>query len=129
MSGILSLMGMMQEFKEFAVKGNAIDLAVGVVIGAAFGKIVNSIVEDIINPLVGLLMGGTDLTGYFALLSNPKGGTYTDLASAKASGAAVLAYGNLINNIVQFVIIAFAIFIVVKQANRLTRVSGENLPK
>jgi large conductance mechanosensitive channel len=119
-------MGMLQEFKEFAVKGNAIDLAVGVVIGAAFGKIVNSIVEDLINPLVGLLSGGIDLTGLYVALD---GKTYESLTKAREANAAVLAYGNVINNVIQFVIIAFAIFIVVKQFNKLTRSSGDNLPK
>lgn len=109
---------MLSEFKEFAVKGNAIDLAVGVVIGAAFGKIVNSIVEDIINPLVGLLTGRVDLTNLFIALD---GKSYESLAKAREAGAAVLAYGNLLNNIIQFVLVAFAIFIIVKQINRLKR--------
>lgn len=111
-------MGMLSEFKEFAVKGNAIDLAVGVVIGAAFGKIVNSIVEDIINPVVGLLTGGVDLTNLYVALDRKD---YESLAKAKEAGAAVLAYGNLLNNIMQFLLVAFAIFIVVKQINRLKR--------
>lgn len=110
-------MGMVSEFKEFAVKGNAIDLAVGVVIGAAFGKIVNSIVEDLINPLVGLLTKGVDLTQLYIPLD---GKAYESLAEAKKA-TAVLTYGNLLNNIMQFVIIAFAIFIVVKQLNRLSK--------
>ncbi len=119
-------MGMIQEFKEFAVKGNAVDLAVGVVIGAAFGKIVNSIVEDLINPLIGLATGGVDLTGLYVALD---GKTYESLTKAHEAKAAVLAYGNVINNVIQFVIIAFAIFIVVKQLNKLTKASGDDLPK
>jgi large conductance mechanosensitive channel len=119
-------MGMIQEFKEFAVKGNAVDLAVGVVIGAAFGKIVNSIVEDLINPLIGMLTGGVDLTGLYIALD---GKTYESLTKAREAKAAVLAYGNVLNNVMQFVIIAFAIFIIVKQLNKLTKVSGDNLPK
>ena len=111
-------MGFFSEFKEFAVKGNAIDLAVGVVIGAAFGKIVNSIVEDVINPLIGMGTGGVDLTSLFVALD---GKTYESLAKAKEAGAAVLAYGNLLNNIFQFLLIAMALFIVVKQVNRLNR--------
>lgn len=111
-------MGFFAEFKEFAVKGNAIDLAVGVVIGAAFGKIVNSLVEDVINPLIGLLTGRVDLTNLFVALD---GKEYESLARAKEAGAAVLAYGNLINNIIQFFLVAMAIFIVVKQINRLKR--------
>jgi large conductance mechanosensitive channel len=111
-------MGFSAEFKEFAVKGNAIDLAVGVVIGAAFGKIVNSLVEDVINPLIGLLTGRVDLTNLFVALD---GKEYETLAKAKEAGAAVLAYGNLVNNIIQFLLVAIAIFIVVKQINRLKR--------
>mgnify|MGYP000884344903 CR=1 FL=1 len=111
-------MGFFSEFKEFAVKGNAIDLAVGVVIGAAFGKIVNSIVEDVINPLIGMVTGGVDLTSLFVALD---GKTYESLAKAKEAGAAVLAYGNLLNNIFQFLLVAMALFVVVKQINRLNR--------
>ncbi len=122
-------MGFVQEFKEFAVKGNAIDLAVGVVIGAAFGKIVNSLVEDIINPLVGIITGGVNLANQFVVLSNPKHAVFANLAEAKKGGVVVLGYGNLINNAVQFLIVAFAIFIVIKQVNRFTRLEGDNLPK
>jgi len=122
-------MGFAQEFKEFAIKGNAIDLAVGVVIGAAFGKIVNSLVEDIINPLVGLITGGVDLANQFVVLSNPKHAVVANLAEAKKAGVVVLGYGNLINNAVQFLIVAFAIFVVIRQVNRFTRVEGDNLPK
>ena len=111
-------MGFFAEFKEFAVKGNAIDLAVGVVIGAAFGKIVNSIVEDVINPLIGLITGKVDLTSLYVALD---GKEYESLAKAKEAGAAVLAYGNLLNNIIQFLLVAMAIFIIVKQINRLKR--------
>jgi large conductance mechanosensitive channel len=119
-------MGMMQEFKEFALKGNVIDLAVGVVIGGAFGKITTSLVEDIINPLLGLLIGGVDLTNKFYAFD---GKSYENLAAAKKAGSAVLAYGNLLNTTLQFIIIAFVIFIVIKQVNRFTRLSGDNLPK
>ncbi len=119
-------MGMMQEFKEFALKGNVIDLAVGVVIGGAFGKITASLVEDIINPVLGLALGRVDLTQLYVALD---GKTYENLAAARKAGAAVVAYGNFINIVMQFIIIAFAIFIVIKQVNRLMRVSGDNLPK
>jgi large conductance mechanosensitive channel len=122
---MLSRMGMMQEFREFALKGNVIDLAVGVVIGGAFGKITTSLVEDIINPLLGLLMGGVDLTNKFYAFD---GKAYASLAEAKKAGA-VLAYGNLLNTAMQFIIIAFAIFIVIKQVNRVMKLSGDNLPK
>jgi large conductance mechanosensitive channel len=122
-------MGLAAEFKEFAMKGSVIDLAVGVVIGGAFGKIVNSLVEDIINPLVGVLTSGVDLASQFIILKNPKGATFSTLADAKKAGAVVLGYGSLINNVVQFVIVAFAIFLVIKWVNRFTRLEGENLPK
>ncbi len=119
-------MGMLSEFKEFALKGNVLDLAVGVIIGGAFGKITASLVEDIINPVLGLMMGRVDLTQLYVSLD---GKAYENLAAAKKAGGAVLAYGNFINIVVQFIIIAFAIFIVIKQVNRFTRVSGDNLPK
>ena len=122
-------MGLAQEFKAFAMKGNVIDLAIGVVIGGAFGKIVNSLVEDIINPLVGLLTGGVDLANQFVVLSNPKAVAVANLAEAKKAGVVVLGYGNLLNNAVQFLIVAFAIFIVIKWVNRFTTLEGENLPK
>ena len=122
-------MGLAQEFKEFAMKGSVIDLAVGVVIGGAFGKIVNSLVEDVINPLVGILTSGVDLASQFIVLKNPKGATFATIADAKKAGALVLGYGSLINNIVQFLIVAFAIFIVIKWVNRFTKLEGENLPK
>ena len=111
------------------MKGNVIDLAIGVVIGGAFGKIVNSLVEDIINPLVGLLTGGVDLANQFVVLSNPKAVAVANLAEAKKAGVVVLGYGNLLNNAVQFLIVAFAIFIVIKWVNRFTTLEGENLPK
>lgn len=120
-------MGMLSEFKEFALKGNVLDLAIGVVIGGAFAKITGSLVEDIINPLIGLALGGVqgDLANrYFAL----DGKTYATLADAKKAGAA-LSYGNFINIVIQFLIVAFVIFIVIKQINRFTKLSGENLPK
>jgi large conductance mechanosensitive channel len=119
-------MGMMQEFKEFALKGNVIDLAVGVIIGGAFGKITASLVEDVINPVLGLALGRVDLTQLYVALD---GKTYENLAAAKKAGAAVVAYGNFINIVIQFLIVAFTIFMVVKQVNRFTRLQGENLPK
>jgi len=119
-------MGMISEFKEFALKGNVMDLAVGVVIGAAFGKITSSLVEDIINPILGLALGKVDLTQLYVALD---GKVYENLAAAKKAGGAVLAYGNFLNNILQFLIIAFVLFIVIKQINRLTPIKGDNLPK
>lgn len=110
-------MSMMSEFKEFAVRGNVMDLAVGVIIGAAFAKIVDSLVADIIMPVIGKIVGGLDFSNYFIPLS---GQTATTLAEAKKAGA-VLAYGNFITVILNFAILAFIIFLMVRQMNRLKR--------
>jgi large conductance mechanosensitive channel len=110
-------MGFMTEFKEFAVKGNVIDLAVGVIIGGAFGKIVDSLVGDLIMPVVGKVVGGLDFSNYFIPLA---GQTATTLAEAKAQGA-VFAYGSFITVALNFLILAFIIFLMVKQINRLKR--------
>ncbi len=110
-------MSMASEFKEFALKGNVMDLAVGVIIGAAFAKIVDSLVSDIIMPVVGRIFGGLDFSNYFLPLS---GQTATTLAEAKKAGA-VLAYGNFITVAINFIILAFIIFLMVKQMNRLKR--------
>lgn len=114
-------MGMAQEFKEFAVKGNVIDLAVGVIIGAAFGKIVDSIVGDLIMPLVGAVFGKLDFSSLFVVLGNVPPGTAMSLDALKKAGVPVLAYGNFITVLVNFVILAFIIFMMVKQINRLKR--------
>jgi large conductance mechanosensitive channel len=111
-------MGMMQEFKEFAVKGNAMDLAVGVIIGAAFGKIVDSIVSDLIMPVVSKIFGGLDFSSYYIGLSGQAAGL--SLADAKKGGA-VFAYGNFITVALNFIILAFIIFMMVKQMNRLKK--------
>ena len=108
-------MSFTSEFKEFAIKGNVIDLAVGVIIGGAFGKIVDSIVGDLIMPLVGKVLGGLDFTNYFIPLA---GQTATNLADAKKAGA-VFAYGSFITVAINFVILAFIIFMMIKQINRL----------
>jgi large conductance mechanosensitive channel len=108
-------MGLIQEFREFAVKGNAIDLAVGVIIGGAFGKIVSSLVDDVIMPPVGLLLGGADFKSLFINLGS---GEYPTLAAAKAAGAPTLNYGLFINSLINLVIVGFAVFLVVKQVNR-----------
>lgn len=105
----------MSEFKEFATKGNVVDLAVGVIIGGAFGKIVESLVNDIIMPIVGRIFGGLDFSNYFIPLSGQSAST---LAEAKRAGA-VLAYGNFLSVALNFVILAFIIFVMVKQINRL----------
>lgn len=114
-------MGMMQEFKEFAVKGNVIDLAVGVIIGAAFGKIVDSVVSDLILPLVGAVVGKIDFSNLFIVLGTVPPGTATTLDALKKAGVPVFAYGNFITVAVNFLILAFIIFIMVKQINRLKR--------
>jgi large conductance mechanosensitive channel len=114
-------MSILSEFKEFAVKGNVMDLAVGVIIGAAFAKIVDSLVADIIMPLVGKVVGGLDFSNYFIPLA---GQTAATLAEAKKAGA-VLAYGSFITVALNFIILAFIIFMMVKQMNRLKRSSAE----
>lgn len=109
---------MFREFKEFAVKGNVIDMAVGIIIGAAFGKIVSSFVNDILMPPIGLLLGRVDFSSLFLNLS---GKPYDSLAGAKAAGAATINYGLFLNTVVNFIIVAFAIFLMVRQINRLKR--------
>jgi large conductance mechanosensitive channel len=116
-------MGIASEFKEFALKGNVVDLAVGVIIGAAFGKIVDSVVKDLIMPLVGKVLGGIDFSNYFVLLADPPAGftgpkTYEALTKA---GVPLFAYGNFITVAVNFLILAFIIFMMVRQINRLKK--------
>ncbi|MGA8391647.1 MAG: large conductance mechanosensitive channel protein MscL [Burkholderiaceae bacterium] len=114
-------MGMMSEFKEFAVKGNVMDLAVGVIIGGAFGKIVDSVVTDLIMPLVGAIFGKLDFSNLFVVLGNVPAGTGTTLDALKKAGIPVFAYGNFITVAVNFAILAFIIFMMVKQINRLKK--------
>ena len=114
-------MGMMQEFREFAIKGNAMDLAVGVIIGAAFSKIVDSIVSDLIMPIVGLAFGKLDFSNLFVVLGTPPPGTAMTLDALKKSGVGVFAYGNFITVAVNFFILAFIIFLIIQQMNRLKR--------
>lgn len=111
-------MGMMQEFKEFALKGNVMDLAVGVIIGGAFGKIVDSLVGDVIMPVISKIFGGLDFSSYYIGLAGQAAGL--PLAEAKKAGA-VLAYGNFITIALNFVILAFVIFMMVKQMNRMKK--------
>jgi len=106
---------MLKAFKEFAMKGNVLDLAVGFIIGAAFGKIVTSLVADIIMPPIGLILGKVDFSGLFVSLS---GKSYATLAEAKAAGAPTLNYGIFLNNVVDFVIVAFAVFLIVQMVNK-----------
>lgn len=108
-------MGLMKEFKEFAMRGNVIDLAVGVIIGGAFGKIVGSLVNDVLMPLIGLAMNGQSLAEKFHALD---GNTYKTLEEARKAGASVLAYGTFIQTIIDFLIIAFSIFIMIKVMNK-----------
>jgi large conductance mechanosensitive channel len=109
---------MLKEFKEFAMKGNVVDLAVGVIIGAAFGKIVDSLVKDVIMPPIGKLLGGVDFTNLFLTLS---GGSFPSLKAAQDAGAATLNYGVFVNAMINFVIIAFSLFIIVKAMNAAKR--------
>jgi len=116
-------MSVLSEFKEFAVKGNVVDLAVGVIIGGAFGKIVDSVVKDLIMPLVGKVVGGLDFSNYFVLLSNPPAdfkGPMTYEALTKA-GVPLFAYGSFLTVLLNFIILAFIIFMMIKQINRLKR--------
>lgn len=115
-------MGFVKEFKEFAVKGNVMDMAVGVIIGGAFGKIVTSLVSDIIMPLVGVATGGVDFTNMFINLGE---GSYKTLADAREAGAAVWAYGAFIQNILDFIIIALCIFFMIKGINKLKKKKAE----
>ncbi len=114
-------MGMIQEFKDFAVKGNVIDLAVGVIIGGAFGKIVDSVVSDLIMPVVGVAFGKLDFSSLFVVLGTVPPGTATTLDALKKAGVPVFAYGSFITVAVNFAILAFIIFLMVKQINRLKR--------
>ena len=107
---------MWHEFRAFAIRGNVVDLAVGIILGAAFTTIVNSLVNDIIMPPLGLLIGGIDFANFFVTL---KGGSFPTLDAAKAAGAVTINYGLFINTVIRFVIVAFAIFILVKQINRI----------
>ena len=111
-------MGMLKEFHDFAVKGSAVDMAVGIIIGGAFGKIVTSLVNDVVMPPIGKLLGGVNFSNYFLNLSKVP---YESLEKAKLAGAATINYGLFLNNILDFLIVAFCIFVVVKQMNRLTR--------
>ena len=109
---------MLKEFREFIARGNVIDMAVGIIIGAAFGKIVSSMVQDVVMPPIGKLMGNVDFSDLFINLSS---GSYNSLAEAKAAGAATINYGLFINTVLDFVIVAFAIFMLIRTMNKLKR--------
>jgi len=114
-------MTIIKEFKEFAIKGNVIDLAVGVIIGGAFGKIVDSVVADLIMPVVGLVFGKLDFSNLFLVLVNVPAGTAMTLDALRKAGVPVFAYGNFLTVAVNFIILAFIIFMMIKQINRLKR--------
>lgn len=115
-------MGMIKEFREFAVKGNVVDMAVGIIIGAAFGTIVQSLVADIIMPPIGLLLGNVDFSSLFIVLrEGAAAGPYATPAIAKAAGAVTLNYGLFINTVISFIIVAFAVFMMIRTINRLKR--------
>ena len=111
---------MLKEFREFAMKGNVLDMAIGIIIGAAFGRIVSSFVADLLMPPISMLLGKVDFTNWFVSLT---GGAYDTLAAAKAAGAVTLNYGAFLNAVIDFLIVAFAIFMLVKQVNRLKKPS------
>ena len=121
-------MGMLKEFREFAVKGNVIDLAVGVIIGGAFGTIVDSVVKDLIMPLVGLVFGKLDFSNMFFVLGTVPPGTAQTLDALKKAGVPVFAYGSFITILINFTLLAFIIFVMVKQINRLKRSEPEAAP-
>ncbi|MBR5657640.1 MAG: large conductance mechanosensitive channel protein MscL [Prevotella sp.] len=116
-------MGFVKEFKEFAMKGNVMDMAVGVIIGGAFGKIVTSLVNDVLMPIISKCTGGVDFTNLFVNLTDDK--TYSTLKAAQDAGASVFAYGSFIQNIIDFLIIALCIFLMIKGMNKLSRKKEE----
>jgi large conductance mechanosensitive channel len=109
---------MLKEFREFAMRGNLLDMAIGIVLGTAFGRIISSLVSDIIMPPIGLALGGLDFANLFITL---RGGPYPSVAAAKAAGAPTINYGIFINTIIDFVIVAFVIFLLIRQVNRMKR--------
>lgn len=116
-------MGMMKEFKEFAVKGNVVDMAVGIIIGGAFGTIVKSLVSDVLMPPIGMLLGGVDFSNLFAVIKDgaKAAAPYASLADAQDAGAVTINYGVFFNNIISFLIVAFAVFLLIKGINNLKR--------
>ena len=115
-------MGVLQEFKTFAMRGNVLDMAIGIIIGAAFGTIISSFVSDIIMPPIGLLLSNVDFSTLFIILKEGKvAGPYASIAAAKAAGAVTVNYGVFVNTIINFVIVAFAVFLLIRNINRLQR--------
>jgi len=119
-------MGFVKEFRDFAVKGNMVDLAIGVIIGAAFGAIVSSLVDDVFMPIIGLIIGGVDFSNLFIVLSNPEGVVVRSVAEAEAAGVSTLNIGLFINAVVKFLIVAFVLFLVVKGINSMKRKAAED---
>lgn len=118
---------MLKEFKEFALRGNVVDMAVGIIVGAAFGTIVKSLVDDVIMPPIGLLLGGVDFANFFALLkAGSPPGPYASLADAQAAGAVTVNYGVFINSVISFLIVAFVMFLLIRAVNQLQK--GEETP-
>ncbi len=113
---------MLREFKEFAMRGNVLDMAVGIIIGAAFGTIVNSLVQDVIMPPIGLLLGKVDFSNIFVVLKEGKvAGPYASVAAAKAAGAVSINFGLFVNHVISFVVVAFSVFLLVRTMNKLKR--------
>ena len=117
---------MLKEFKEFALKGNMLDLAIGLILGTAFGKIVTSLVNDVIMPPIGLLLGKVDFANLYINLSDK---SYASLVEARTAGAPVIAYGSFINNLIDFLIVAFVIFLLIRQINQIKRMAEAKAAK
>jgi len=117
---------MLKEFRDFAMRGNVLDMAIGIIMGAAFGKIISSLVSDILMPPIGMLLGRVDFGSLFLNLS---GTDYPSLAAARAAGAPTINYGVFLNTVLDFVIVAFAIFLLIRQINRLKRKDNEKIPE
>jgi large conductance mechanosensitive channel len=121
---------MLKEFKEFAMRGNVVDMAVGIIIGGAFGTIVKSLVDDVIMPPIGLLLGGVDFANFFAVLRDgARPGPYVAVTDAKAAGAVTLNYGLFLNSVISFLIVAFAVFLLVRGINTMRRQSAAPVTK
>ena len=112
---------MLKEFKEFAIKGNVLDMAVGIIIGAAFGTIIKSLVDDVLMPPIGMLMGGVDFKEFFITLGDPAGAPFATLAFAQEAGAVTINYGLFLNAVIAFLIVAFAVFMVVRSFNKMKK--------
>lgn len=122
-------MGMLQEFKEFAIKGNVVDMAVGIIIGGAFGTIASTLVSEVIMPPIGILLGGIDLSNWFITIKEgTTAGPYATLDAAKAAGAVTMNIGKFLNSVISFLIVAFVVFILIKQVNRLKKDEPEEAP-